>query len=173
MRVFKASVKFEENGKWSSREADTIGFFVKREENSDVIEGYFKMQYDTAFSTIRYIKGLFIEERKLVWMQMCNDTFLYPVCYVFHDIAERGFWSGFDLEEGFFPQGSFNGHATVILEEITNEADKEDMEQRTMMMFEDYRDEDGPMRWPNSTLSQDVEQLKDFLDENSQWYPKD
>lgn len=95
MRVFRASVKFEENGQWSSREADTIGFFVKREEDSDVIEGYFEMQYNTAFNPIRYIKGLFIEEHKLVWAQMCND-FLYPVCYVFHDIAERGFWSGFD-----------------------------------------------------------------------------
>lgn len=171
-RVFRASVKFEENGQWSSREADTIGFFVKREEDSNVIEGYFEMQYNTAFNPIRYIKGLFIEERKLVWMQMCND-FLYPVCYVFHDITERGFWSGFNKNGGFFPQGNFNGHAMITLKEITDETEKKGMEKEIMYIFEKNRDKDGPMRLPNSGLLQETQVLMDFLDENSPWYPKD
>lgn len=172
MRVFLVSVKFEENGQWSSRDADTIGFFVKREEDSDVIEGYLEMQYNTAFNPIRYIKGLFIEERKLVWMQMCND-FLYPVCYVFHDIVERGFWSGFDKNGGFFPQGNFNGHATITLKEITDEAEKENMKQEIMRIFVANCYKEGPMRLPNSGLLQETQVLMDFLDENSPWYPKD
>ena len=121
MQVFKITGKFEQNGKWSSREADFIGYFVKR-DGDDVIEGYVEEQTGTPYDPVRYITGLYINANQLVFMKMSKDSFLKPLCYVFPNISEQGFWSDFKTHGGFFYDrfymlhGFCNGHATVRLQ---------------------------------------------------------
>ena len=51
MQVFKISGKFEQNGAWSNRDADFVGYFIKR-QGDDVIEGYMEEQFPTPFDPI-------------------------------------------------------------------------------------------------------------------------
>jgi len=165
MKVFRVSIKFEQNGRWSDREADSEGYIVKPSDDDNQIEGYVKMLYPTNSDPVRYIKGLY-SNGSIVFMQLCNDSDLSPICYCFPYIEEQGFWSDFHETFGFFPLGCSpfgcaRGHATVSLEEITDETSK-DIEQETLAIFEEKSRKANKM---NCDLMEGVRSLTDFLDE--------
>ncbi len=165
MQVFKISSKFEQDGNWSDRKADAEGYLVKRNDKDDVIEGYVEMMYPTNSDSIRYIKGLYSNE-SLVFMQMCNDSSLSPICYCFPEVNKQGFWSDFNYRLGFFPffpsYACSKGHAIVCLEEITDASNKE-IEQKVSSIFAEKSCEATKM---NRDLMSDVRSLMDFLDQN-------
>ena len=168
MNLFQISGKFEQDGEWSSRDADFVGYFVKRE--NDVIEGYLEEKYPTPFDKIRYIKGLFIENaNQLVFMKMCNVSSLFPLAYVFTDIHKEGFWDGFSYHGGFFAYGSYQGHARVEIKEVTEEDEKNRLIKQVTEIFSERASRATGM---NRDLMADVHSLKDFLDENSGYCPK-
>lgn len=169
MQVFKISGKFEQNGAWSNRDADFVGYFIKR-QGDDVIEGYMEEQFPTPFDPIRYIKGLYINGCQLAFLKMCNDRGLQPLVYDFPNLNEQGFWSGFSYHGGFFANGSYEGHATVQLQEITDEDEKMELAREISAVFKEKTARANQM---NRDLMGDVKSLVDFLDENSEWYPHD
>lgn len=164
MKVFKISIKFEQNGMWSERKADVEGYLIKPNDEDEIVEGYVKMMYPTYSEPVRYIKGLYSND-SLIYMQMCNDSFLSPVCYCFPKGKEKGFWSAFDYTFGFFPvypgMACSQGHATVILEEITD-ASMEKIAQETSKIFTEKSSKATSM---NRDIMADVKSLTDFLDD--------
>ncbi len=127
MQVFKISVKFEENGEWSNRESDSEGYLVKKYDN-DIVLGYVNPTYRTKCNE-RFISGLYINEKKLVFLQMVNVSSLSPICYCFPDVKLEGYWSGYDVPLGFFPvypgHACSQGHAKINISEIQgDEAEK-------------------------------------------------
>lgn len=164
MKVFKISTKFEQNGKWSDRETDVEGYLIKPIDEDEIVEGYVKMMYPTHSEPIRYIKGLYSND-SLIYMQMCNDSSMSPVCYCFPNVKENGFYSSFDYRSGFFPvypgMPCSQGHATVILEEITD-ASIEKIAQETSKILTEMSRKATSM---NRDLMADVKSLTDFLDD--------
>lgn len=165
MKVFKISTKFEQYGKWSQRETDVEGYLIKPNDKDEIVEGYVKMMYPTHSEPVRYIKGLYSND-SLIYMQMCNDSYMSPVCYCFPNIKEDGFWSAFEYRLGFFPvypgMACSQGHATVILEEITD-ASIEKIAQETSKIFTEKSREATRM---NRDIMADVKSLTDFLDDS-------
>lgn len=163
MKLFKISIKFEQNGKWSERQADTEGYLVKKNENDDIVEGYVKALYHTSYDSVRYIKGLHFNN-SLVFIQMCNVSSVSPICYSFPDVKNEGFWSGFN-ENGFFPMvpatKCSDGHATIQIEEVEDET-KDKIVEETSKIFEK---EASDPTWINQCLMEDFKSLKDFLNE--------
>lgn len=169
MRVFEICGKFQQQGRWSERESDFIGYFVM-EEGSDAIRGYMEEQFDTPYDPIRYFKGFYMEGKKqLTFMKMCNAMALQPLAYVFHNREQEGLWSGFDFCNGFFPGGRSEGKATVRLEEVLDAEKKHELAQRTL---EVYEEKVGNASDLNAALLEIVDELMDFLDENSRYYLK-
>ena len=164
MKVFKISTKFEQNSKWSDRKADVEGFLIKPNDDEEIVEGYVNMMYPTHSEPVRYIKGL-LSDDSLIYMQMCNDSFMSPVCYCFPKGKEKGFWSAFDYRFGFFPvypgMPCSHGHATVVLEEITD-ASKENIAQEVSKIFTEKSSNATSM---NRDIMSDVKSLTDFLDD--------
>ena len=165
MKVFKISVKFEQDKQWSQREADVEGYLIQQNHEDEVVEGYVKILYPTATETVRYIKGLYFND-SLIYMQLCNNPSLSPVCYCFPNIKENGFWSAFDRKLGFFPccQGVVCslGHATIVFEEIAD-ARMEEIAKETAKIFKEKTT--GAISISQDLMSE-VESLRDFLDEN-------
>lgn len=165
MKVFKISTKFEQNGKWSERKADVEGYLIQPNDEDEIVEGYVKMMYPTPSEQVRYIKGLYSND-SLIYMQMCNDSSMSPVCYCFPKGKEKGFWSAFNYRYGFFPvfpgMACSQGHATVIFEEITD-ASKENIAQEVSKIFTEKSREAISM---NRDLMSDVKSLMDFMDDS-------
>lgn len=165
MKVFKISTKFEQNGKWSERKADVEGYLIQPNDQDEIVEGYVKMMYPTRSEPVRYIKGLYSND-SLIYMQMCNDSSMSPVCYCFPNIKENGFWSAFHYRYGFFPIcpsiACSQGHATVILEEITD-ASIERIAQETSRIFTEKSKEATSM---NHDLMSDSKSLKVYMDDS-------
>ena len=164
MKVFKISVKFEQNGKWSNREADTEGYLVKSSDTDDTIIGYVKALYPTNYDSVRFIKGLYSKEGSLVFIQMSNNSVLSPICYCFSDVKKEGFWSEYGRSFGFFPVypgvACSAGRAKVSLGEITD-ANQNEKEQKTTAIFEANS---SKAIWVNQCLMKDYRALTDFLD---------
>lgn len=164
MKLFKISIKFEQNGKWSERQADTEGYLVKEDDNDDIVEGYVKALYPTSYDSVRYIKGLYLDN-SLVFIQMINNNTMSPICYSFPDVKHEGFWSGFDEKVGFFPMvpatKCSDGHATIQIEEVKDET-KDKIVEETSKIFEK---EASKPTWINHCMMNDCKSLTDFLDE--------
>lgn len=166
MKVFKISTKFEQNGEWSERKADVEGYLIQPNDEDDIVEGYVKMMYPTHSEQVRYIKGLYSND-SLIYMQLCNNSSMSPVCYCFPNINEKnGFWSAFNYRYSFFPvypdMACSQGHATLIFEEITDSS-IEKIAQETSKIFTEKSGEAISM---NSDLMSDVKSLTDFLDDS-------
>lgn len=163
MKVFETSIKFEQYGKWSEREADTKGYLIKRNDDDDIVEGYVEMQYPTNYDSVRFIKGLY-SKKSLVFMQMSNENRLSPICYCFPNVKEEGYWSDFSTKLGFFPiwNGTpcSQGHATISIKEITD-ASVKDVEEKTTAIFAEKVKNATSM---NRDLMADAKSLTDFLD---------
>lgn len=158
-QLFKISVKFEEDGKWSEREADNEGFLLQ--DDGDVT-GYVKAKYST-ISPVRYIKGLYLSEKKsLVFLQLMNRPFA-PICYCFPNVEKDGFWSGYNSKLGFFPfypgLACSQGHAKINMIEIQNS----EFAEETKAIY-DANVSDA--RLGNQYLMREAPQLTDFLKEN-------
>ena len=54
----------------------------------------------------------------LVFLEMCNNTLLMPVVYVFRNIEETGYWDVWNPSEGVFHKGNYMGQAKVIVERV-------------------------------------------------------
>lgn len=166
-RVFKISGKFQQYGIWSDREADFIGWFVKK-DGTDVIEGYLEEQYYTPYDKVRYIKGLYDESKKqLAFIKLCNSLRLQPLAYAFPDLDEQGFWGGYDFFDGFFPSGKYEGQATVQLEEIHDENQRQKLAQKVMATFEEKSGEAHKLNYALLELAEQL--LVEFLNENFKW----
>ncbi len=165
MKVFKIAIKFEQNGKWSEREVDTEGYLVKKSEEDDAVEGYIKAIYPTKYDSLRYIKGLYLKDTTLTFMQMGNDYSLSPICYVFPNIKEQGYWSHFSEKVGFFPilpgYPCANGHATICIEEI-RDASCSEIAKETLAIFEE---KSLKPTWVNKCLMEDYKSLTDFTND--------
>ncbi len=166
MRVFKIAIKFEQDEKWSERKADTEGYLIQKDDDDGIVEGYVRVLYPTSYNSVRYIKGLLCSGTSLTFMQMCNNSHVSPICYVFPNINEQeGYWSNFNERVGFFPvYPSFpcsKGHATVCMEEVTGESLAK-IEEETSEIFEENSHK---ATWVNECLMADVKSLTDFLDE--------
>lgn len=168
MRLFKISGKFEQDGEWSKKENDFIGYFVKRNERSDVIEGYVEEQYETSYDKIRFIKGLYMEDmRQLVFLQMINDRILSPLLYAFTDIRKDGFWDMYRRFGGFFFLRAYQGHARIEVKEITDEKEKDELVEQTIRTFEE---KSSVTLGINRDLMEGTDALTDFL--HSMYYPE-
>lgn len=163
MQLLKFSIKFEENGKWSEREADLEGYLVKKNELDDTVEGYVKALYSTNYP-IRYVKGLYCPDSSLVFMQLTNAESLSPICYCFPNISENGYWSPFNRNFGFFPiapgEPCSLGHASIRLDEVTSSPE---IEQEASSIFAENAHK---ANWVNHCLMGDYKSIADFLGEN-------
>ena len=163
MRLFKFSCKFEQDGRWSDRKADTEGYFIKRNDDDDAVEGYVKMLYPTCSDSVRYIKGLY-SGSSLIFMQLSNDFILSPICYCFPDVKKEGYWSDYVGRCGFFPvipsYPCSRGHATVIIEEITDGT----LTEIEMEVSATFEENSRKASWSNQWLLRDFRALADFLD---------
>ena len=154
MKVFKISGKFEQDGKWSNREADTEGYLVKPSDTDDTIIGYVKALYPTNYDSVRFIKGLYSEEGSLIFLQMSNNSVLSPICYCFSYGEKLGF---FPVYPGI---ACSMGSAKVSLEEITDAAQNEKEQEAIAIFTENSR----KAIWVNRCLMEDYRSLTDFLD---------
>ena len=136
MRVFKISVKVEHNKHWSPEDADFVGYFVKK-SNEDVILGYVEEQNDARYDPIKYVKGILIRKRQLVFAKMSNDERILPVCYCFNNLSKMGIWSRLSFNNTFFYLNQFDGYATVELKEIETLKKAMQIEWKTMEIFKD------------------------------------
>ena len=165
MKVFKISTKFEQEGRWSDREADLEGYLIKQNDEDDIVEGYVNVLYPTCGEKVRYIKGLHLSDGSLIYMQLVKDD-IQPICYCFPKNEEKGFWSGFSRRAGFFPiYPGFpcaQGHATMVLEEITDES-KDNIAQQVSDKFSEML---SNTYQGNLQLMSDVKSLTDFLAED-------
>ena len=169
MRVFEIAVKFEQDGKWSKREVDTEGYLIQKYDEYNIIEGYVKVLYPTRYDSVRFIKGLLCESgsgvTSLVFMQMCNEFTMSPLCYVFPDVEKQtGYWSDFNMNFGFFPVqphlACSQGHAKIWFKEVTGKNLVEIAKETSAIFEENARD---AIFW-NECLMKDVRSLTDFLD---------
>lgn len=160
MKVFKISGKFQQYDRWSDLEADFIGYFAK-EDGSDVFTGYMEEQYGSPSSPIRYIKGLYNEEKNnIVFLKMTNDRELSPLVYTFPDLAKKGVWTAYSLFfGGFFPMGHADGYAKVTIEEVT-----ENVAELTKKIEETYAQVQEVGLKINMDLMEDIEEYKIYLD---------
>lgn len=164
MKVFKIAVKFEQDCKWSDREADTEGYLVQENEQDESVYGYVKTLYPSHFSSTRYILGI-KTGKSLAFIQMSNDSHLSPICYAFLDTSKNGYWSDYCIQYGFFPvvtgKKCSNGHATISIQEITGEG-LESIYKKTNGIFCTESKYAGLI---NSCIMSDYKSVKDFLDE--------
>lgn len=160
MKVFKISGKFQQYDRWSELDADFIGYFAK-EDGSDVFTGYMEEQYDSPSSPIRYIKGLYNEEKNnIVFLKMTNDSELSPLVYTFPNLAQKGVWTGYSLFfGGFFPMGHADGYAKVTIEEVT-----ENVAELAKKIEETYAQVLDVGLKINMDLMEDIEEYKIYLD---------
>lgn len=140
MKVFEIYVKFEEKSKWSDREFDAKGYFVQKNEEDDLVQGYLTLMYPIEHEKVRYITGSYSNE-SFVFLQLCNITFSSPICYCFPSVNKEGYWSYFNWHNGFFStfntfMGCSNGHAKVVINEITNK-DAEKIAEKALKIFEE------------------------------------
>ena len=169
MQVFKISGKFEKDGQWSERESDFIGYFIKR-RGEHVIEGYLEEQNDSPNPHITYIKGLYINAHKLAFLNMCNDSDTMPIVYDFPKNEKQGFWSRFRYGKGFFDKGSYDGHVIIHVQKVKSRTEKSKHEQKIAEIF---AKESADATKLNQDLMDDSENLVDFLNEGTEWYPKE
>lgn len=135
MLLFKLSVHFERLGFWSE-DNNFTGFFLQNEH--DVIEGFVEASFPTPANKLRCIKGLFIDGTELIFITISNPSErpkLTPIAFVFPDISKSGFWDVFSVFRGFFFNDSHRGHAKVIIEEIIDEAEKNELAQNIHNTF--------------------------------------
>lgn len=127
MQLFRISIKFEQDGKWSNRDADLEGYLVKKSEAYDTVEGYVNVLYPTYSEPVRYIKGLYASDDSLIFVQMVNDDHLTPICYCFPATDQQGYWSSYNTAVGFFPVSPGTpcslGRATLRIEEVTEQSE--------------------------------------------------
>lgn len=163
MKLFKISTKIEKNNKWIEQNADVEGYLLQPNDDDELVEGYVKMVSPTTSDPIRYIRGL-LSSSSLIYMQLCNDFYILPVFYCFPKGKEKGYWSPFDYIFGVFPIRPgipcSQGHATLILEEITD-ASKEKIAEETHKIFVDKSNEPNL----NDELLSEVRSLSYFLDD--------
>lgn len=178
MKVFKISIKFEQNERWSDRNADAEGYLIQSNGNdAEDVEGYVKVLYSTSSNPIRFIKGLYLSDNSLVFMQMSDEPSLSPICYCFPTVQEEGYWSSFGVT-GFFPvirgRACSKGHARVELLDITGGITNEELSkinqetaiiQKNSIAFSKKGLVDS--RYTNWMLVPDITFLKTFLKDES------
>ncbi len=119
MHLFKILGRYEQNGKWSNREADFTGYFVKRKNTSVIIEGYIEKKVPIINEKVKYIKGIYMQDSKmLVFVEMSNNALIMPVVYVFKNIKKQGYWDVWSPYRGVFKRGENMGHAKIKIEEV-------------------------------------------------------
>ena len=148
-RVFKIYGKFQNYGCYSKLPADFEGYFVIKDDSTE-IKGY-HIDKQTAYNPIRYIYGMYVEDlNKLVYLVLTNDCLRLPLLYVFPNLEEEGVWTNFSyMTDGFFLYSNTNGKAKVTIKEIIKSSDEflnkilekynevlEDGEQLNMMLIE-------------------------------------
>lgn len=162
MPLFRISIKFEQNGKWSNRDADLEGYLYKESESDDTVKGYVDVLYPTQSEPIRYIQGLYASDNSLIFIQMVNDEYLSPVCYCFPSTEQHGYWSSYSTSLGFFPVSPGApcslGRAKLRIEEVTGHPE---LEQETLATFEKHASE---ATFANRCLMEDCNNLVDFLE---------
>lgn len=166
MKLFKIAVKFEQDCKWSDREADTEGYLVQEDDEDESVYGYVKALYPSQFSSTKFICGI-KTGKSLSFIQMNKEPRLSPICYAFLDTSEDGFWSDYSAKYGFFPVVSgnkcSNGHAKITIQEVTGEG-LEDAFQKTKEVFGKASQRPS---FINSCMMVDYLSVKDFLDEST------
>lgn len=169
MRLFKISGKVESCNIWSNRKADYVGYFIQEDGTDDII-GYVKEQSTIQYDPIRYIKGVYAEDKKqLMFMKLCNVITLRPLAYVFSDLDEKGQWSVWNWTRGFFPDGDSKGQATVQLKEVLDKSEKKRLVQEVYDIFNENASRATNL---NRQLMEEVADLKGFVDKNSPFYLK-
>lgn len=164
MKVYKFTIKFEQDGIWSEREADIDGFLIRENDKDDIVKGYVKILYPTQYDSVRYIIGLLRGDGALAFMQMSNDSALSTICYVFPDTKKNeGYWSDFKKHGGFFPvwpgSACSQGHATLCMEEVTGECISKIGEEISKI----FEEKSSNVTSGHKSLMQDVNSLEDFL----------
>lgn len=134
MELFQIDGKFEQNGHWSNLDADFSGFLVR--EPGNIVRGYTLEKFPTPYDRMRFICGIY-EDNRLVFVKMVNERALSPLCYVFPNVEQQGYWdSFFPLEGGFFPLHKYQGHATV---QIVPTVDNCNIARQTLDRFDEFR----------------------------------
>lgn len=166
MKLFKIAVKFEQDCKWSDREADTEGYLVQEDDEEGSVYGYVNTLYPTQFNSTKFICGI-KSGKSLSFIQMNKEPRLSPICYAFLDTSKEGFWSDYSAKYGFFPVVSgnkcSNGHAKITIQEVTGEG-LEDAFQKTKEVFGKASQRPS---FINSCMMVDYLSVKDFLDEST------
>lgn len=162
MQLFRISIKFEQDGKWSNRDADLEGYLVKKSDSDDTVEGYTTMLYPTNYNPVRYIKGLYVpNDNSLIFVQMSNEC-LDPICYCFPTTDQQGYWCPYSTSVGFFPVTPGTpcslGHATIRIEEVVG---RPELVQETLATFKRNAEDAS---FTNQCLMQDCQNLYDFLE---------
>ena len=162
MDLFKISGKFELNGKWSHKDFDFTGYFFK--EKSNVIKGYVKEANHTPGVKMRYINGIFIEdENQLVFVKMCNHSYVSPQAYVFIDISRgSGYWDSYSRFGGFFVANNYQGEAQIKIEKVIDDENYNNLN-RTIDIFSEMASNPSPI---NKELMDEIDSLKDFVVES-------
>lgn len=133
MELFQIDGKFEQNQCWSDLSADFSGFLVRGAGN--IVRGYTLEKFPTPYDKMRFICGIY-EDNRLVFVKMVNERALSPLCYVFPNIEQQGYWDGFSpAEGGFFPQHKFQGHATI---QIIPTVDNHNIAQQTLNRYDEF-----------------------------------
>lgn len=162
MGVFRLTIKVEEDTKWSKRDYDLEGYFIKKRDDNHSIEGYVKYLSQPGSSLVWFIKG-FYEKSSIVFLQMCNSYAVSPLCYCFPNIKENGFWSDFNYMLGFFPvyvsRPCAKGHCKISIEEITGD-EKEKIASETTSIFSSQAVNSISL---NQDLMEDCNSIMDFL----------
>lgn len=166
MKLFKIAVKFEQDCKWSDREADTEGYLVQEDDEEGSVYGYVNTLYPTQFNSTKFICGI-KSGKSLSFIQMNKEPCLSPICYAFLDTSKEGFWSNYSFSLGFFPvepgEKCSNGHARITIQEVTGEG-LEDAFKKTNEIFERLSQKPS---FINSCMMVDYLSVKDFLDEST------
>lgn len=165
MELFKVKYNFEQDGKWSGREADLEGYLVKKSEDDDTVEGYATVLYPTFGIRTRYIKGLYKENGSLIFAQVCKDGSYAPICYYFPTGEEYGYWSAYNNNRGsFFPVfpgwPCSMGRATLQMQEVTDASEAE----RASKAIFDNTLRSSP-NWETHCVMSEYRDLKDLMSE--------
>ena len=159
MDLFKISGKFELNGKWSHKDFDFTGYFFKEKNNE--IKGYVEEANHTPGVKMRYINGIFIEdENKLVFVKMCNHSYVSPQAYVFLDINRgNGYWDSYSRFGGFFVANNYQGQAEIKIEKVIDDKNYNILN-HTINIFSEMAINSDPI---NKELMGEIDSLKDFI----------
>jgi hypothetical protein len=155
-KLFKLSVRFEQNGHWSDLKEDFIAYLLLDTETHMFI-GYTEEKYKSFYDLERYVAGLLLEAEsvtKLVFFKLVNNQNLKPIMYTFLDISQEGTWSAYRMQNGFdYPDGK----TTITLEEL-----EMTMELKTKVSVTYAKVLESEIPW-NIQLLQQVGNLIDFL----------